>query len=203
MAIGMLSIKGFKSLRHLLKPQKGFTLIETIMVLAVLGIIMAIATPSFSKWKEKHQINGQAQKVYFDLMLARTSAVKNNNIVRVTFNTTSHTYTIHDDTNDDGIQDSGETVKSAALENDINFAYNTGIIDIDENTVTAPASFGGSQTVTFDSRGQASASGSVFLLHTNDIANTSNDRARSISVLQATGAVDYWTYDGSATPPWK
>ena len=198
----MISTKGFKNSGHLLKSREGFTLIETIMVLVVVGIIMAIGAPNFSKWKEKHEINGQAQKVYFDLMLARTSAVKNNNLVRVTFNTTSHTYTIHDDTNDDGTQDSGEAVKSVALENDINFAYNTGITDIDGNTISAPVSFGGSQVVTFDSRGQASASGSVFLLHTSDIGST-NDRARSISVLQATGAVDYWTYDGSITPTWK
>lgn len=197
----MISAKDFKNLGQLLKSREGFTLIETIMVLAVFGVIMAIATPNFSKWKEKHEINGQAQKVYFDLMLARTSAVKNNNIVRVAFNTTSHTYTIHNDTNEDGIQDSGEAVKSVALENDINFAYNTGN-DVDGNAIGAAVSFGGSTTVTFDSRGQSNASGSVFLLHTSDIGST-NDRARSISVLQATGAVDYWTYDGSVTPPWK
>lgn len=202
MATGMLSANGFKNSKHLLKSREGFTLIETIMVLAVMGIIMAIATPNFSRWKEKHEINGQAQKVYFDLMLARTNAVKNNNLVRVAFNTTSHTYTIHDDTNDDGTQDSGEAVKSVALENDINFAYNTGINDIDGNAVSAAVSFSGSQTVVFDSRGQSSASGSVFLLHTSDIAST-NDRARSISVLQATGAVDYWIYDGNITPTWK
>ena len=163
---------------------------------------MAMAAPNFSKWKEKHEINGQAQKVYFDLMLARTTAVKNNNIVRVAFNTTSHTYTIHNDTDGDGTQDTGEAVKSVALENDTNFAYNTGINDEDGNAVSAAVSFGGSTTVTFDSRGQSSASGSVFLLHTSDIGST-NDRARYISVLQATGAVDYWTYDGSVTPPWK
>jgi prepilin-type N-terminal cleavage/methylation domain-containing protein len=202
MATGMISTKGFKSWGRPLESREGFTLIETMMVLAVLGIIMAMAAPNFSKWKEKHEINGQAQKVYFDLMLARTTAVKNNNIVRVAFNTTSHTYTIHNDTDGDGTQDTGEAVKSVALENDINFAYNTGINDEDGNAVSAAVSFGGSTTVTFDSRGQSSASGSVFLLHTSDIGST-NDRARYISVLQATGAVDYWTYDGSVTPPWK
>jgi len=198
----MISTKGFKNWGHPLKSREGFTLIEILMTMIIMGILMSVAVPNFSKWKEKHEINGQAQKVYFDLMLARTSAVKNNNLVRVTFNTTSHTYTIHDDTNDDGTQDSGEAVKSVALENDINFAYNTGITDIDGNTISAPVSFGGSQVVTFDSRGQASASGSVFLLHTSDIGST-DDRARSISVLQATGAVDYWTYDGDVTPPWN
>lgn len=194
-----------KKLKRFLATQGGFTLAETVMVLAVMGILMVVAIPNFSKWKEKHEINGQAQKVYFDLMLARTSAVRNNNNVRVTFNTTSHTYTVHNDTDSDGAQDGGEAVKSGVLENNIKFAYNAGITDIDGNTVSAPVSFGGSQTVIFDSRGQSSASGSVFLLHASDIGST-NDRARCVSVLQATGAVDYWSYDGSLAapkPPWK
>lgn len=163
---------------------------------------MAVAIPNFSKWKEKHQINGQAQKVYFDLMLARNTAVKTNNNVLVTFNTTSHTYKVHDDTNGDGVEDSGESLKSVSLEENVEFAYNTGVKDTDGNTVSAAVSFGGSSVVTFDSRGQASASGHVFLLHASDIGETS-DRARCISVLQATGAVDYWSYDGSASPTWS
>ena len=198
----MLPVKTFNGWKRFLESQEGFTLVEMITVVAIMGIILAIAVPNFSKWKEKHQINGQAQKVYFDLVLARTVAVKNNNDVRVTFNLNANTYQVHDDTNGDGVEDSGEALKTITLEENVQFAYNTGITDIDGNTVTAAVSFGGSQTVTFDSRGQASASGSVFLLHENDINITSN-RARSISVLKATGAVDYWSYDATVTPPWK
>ena len=202
MATKMLPNTESKRLNRFLKPQTGFTLIEMLLAVVIMGILASVAVPSFSKWKEKHEINGQAQKVYFDLMLARTSAVKNNNLVHVAFNTTSNTYTIHDDTNSDGTQDAGEAVKSAALENNISFAYNTGINDIDGNTVNAAVSFGGATTVTFDSRGQADNSGSVFLLHPSDVGVT-NDRARCISVLQATGAVDYWLYDGTSSPTWK
>ncbi len=202
MAIEMLPVKTFNGWKRFLESQEGFTLVEMITVVAIMGIILAIAVPNFSKWKEKHQINGQAQKVYFDLMLARTVAVKNNNDVRVTFNLNANTYQVHDDTNGDGVEDSGEALKTINLEENVQFAYNTGIEDIDGNTVTAAVSFGGSQTVTFDSRGQASASGSVFMLHQSDIGTTSS-RARSISVLQATGAVDYWSYDASVSPPWK
>ena len=198
----MLPVKTFNGWKRFLESQEGFTLVEMITVVAIMGIILAIAVPNFSKWKEKHQINGQAQKVYFDLMLARTVAVKNNNDVRVTFNLNADTYQVHDDTNGDGLEDSGEALKTINLEENVQFAYNTGIPDIDGNTVTAAVSFSGSQTVIFDSRGQASASGSVFMLHANDIGTTS-DRARSISVLQATGAVDYWSYDASVSPPWK
>jgi len=198
----MLPVKTVKRWKRFLESQKGFTLIEMLTVVAIMGIILAMVAPNFSKWVEKHQINGQAQKVYFDLMLARTVAVKNNNDVRVVFDSNADTYKVHDDTNGDGVEDSGEALKTITLEENVQFAYNTGITDIDGNTVTAAVSFGGSQTVTFDSRGQASASGSVFLLHENDINITSN-RARSISVLKATGAVDYWSYDATVTPPWK
>ena len=204
MEIEMLPVKGFKGWKRFLESQEGFTLVEIITVVAIMGVVLAMAVPSFSKWKEKYQINGQVQKVYFDLMLARTVAVKNNNDVRVTFNTISQTYKIHDDTNGDGVEDTGESLKSVSLEENVQFAFNTGIPDIDGNPVGSAVSFGGdgSQTVTFDSRGQASASGSVFMLHQSDIDTTSN-RARSISVLQATGAVDYWSYDATVTPPWK
>jgi len=64
---------------------QGFTLLELLIVIAFVGIIMAIGIPNFSKWKEKYEINGQAQKVYFDMMLARSTSVKNNNNVSVTF----------------------------------------------------------------------------------------------------------------------
>ncbi|MBL4665257.1 MAG: GspH/FimT family protein [Nitrospinaceae bacterium] len=198
----MLLIRRLKGLKRFLESKKGFTLIEIIITMAIIGIVSAIAIPNFSKWKEKHEIDGQAQKVYFDLMLARTTAVKSNNNVRVTFNLVANTYKIHEDSNDNGVEDGGENLKNAVLENNVQFAYNVGISDTDGNTVTSAVSFGGAQVVVFDSRGQASSSGSVLLLHLNDIG-ISDGRARLISVLQATGGVDYWKYSAADNPPWK
>lgn len=198
----IITITEFYEWRRFLACKKGYSLIEIVTTLAIAGIVFAIAAPNFSKWQEKHQIDGQAQKVYFDLLLARTTAIKNNNNVIVTFNSTAETYIVHDDTDSNGAQGGDEAVKSVNLEENIQFAFNTGVTDTDGNTVTAPVSFSGSQTVTFDSKGQASASGSVFLLHANDVG-VNSDRARSLTVLQATGAVDYWSYDSSVSPPWS
>ena len=181
---------------------KGFTLLELLIVIAFVAIIMAIGIPNFSKWKEKYEINGQAKKVYFDMMLARSTSVKNDNNVSVTFNIDKNFYKVHDDTNSDGIEDHGESIKSVNLENNVEFGYVPGLRDIDGNMVTSPVFLESGNTVTFNRRGQASKGGSIFLIHKNDIG-VSNDRLRSINILRATGAVEYLKYDIKATPtPW-
>lgn len=181
---------------------KGFTLLELLIVISFVAIIMAIGIPNFSKWKEKYEINGQAQKVYFDIMLARSTSVKNNNNVSVTFDASKNFYKVHDDTNNDSVEDHGESIKSVNLENNVEFGYVPGLRDIDGNMVTSPIFLESGNTVTFNSRGQASKGGSIFLIHKKDI-RVSNDRLRSINILKATGAVDYLKYDIKATPtPW-
>jgi len=181
---------------------KGFTLLELLIVISFVAIIMAIGIPNFSKWKEKYEINGQAKKVYFDMMLARSTSVKNNNNVSVTFDVSKNLYKVHDDTNSDSIEDHGESIKSVNLENNVEFGYVLGLRDIDGNMVTSPVFLESGNTVTFNRRGQTSKGGSIFLIHKNDIG-VSNDRLRSINILRATGAVEYLKYDIKATPtPW-
>ena len=136
------------------------------------------------------------------MMLARSTSVKNDNNVLVTFNIDKNFYKIHDDTNSDGIEDHGESIKSVNLENNVEFGYVPGLRDIAGNIVTSPVFLESGNTVTFNSRGRASKGGSIFLIHKNDIG-VSNDRVRSINILKAAGTVEYLKYDSKAAPtPW-
>lgn len=65
--------------------KNGFTIIELMVTLAVLAIIFAIAAPSFSGLTERRKLNGAAEKLFTDLLFAKTEAIKRNTSIRVSF----------------------------------------------------------------------------------------------------------------------
>jgi len=60
------------------RSSAGFTLVELVITIAVVGILAAIATPSFSGMIANNKARGVAADLYFDLARARSEAVKRN-----------------------------------------------------------------------------------------------------------------------------
>lgn len=55
--------------------KRGFTLIEVIIVIALLGILMAMATPSLVAWRENAQNKEVAREILAGMRQARSLAV--------------------------------------------------------------------------------------------------------------------------------
>ena len=63
----------------------GFTLVEMVIVLAMIGILVAIAFPSFREWQRNAQVNSAAREMYGYFQRARGEAVRNNAPVAIQF----------------------------------------------------------------------------------------------------------------------
>ena len=86
---------------------KGFTLIELMIVIALLGIMAGVMAPSFLEWRDRSKVQGDAGNLRAAFETAKLRAIKHNTNVVVTFpDTTSFQAFI--DTNNNGAQDAGE-----------------------------------------------------------------------------------------------
>lgn len=62
----------------------GFTLTELMVVVAIAGILAAIAIPSFKSLTQSQQVRSASIDLYSNLVLARSEAIKRNSDVTIT-----------------------------------------------------------------------------------------------------------------------
>lgn len=118
-----------------------------MVVIAILGIISAIAIPNMVGWRESRALRGAVNNLASDLQLARMTAIRDADTVAVLFNTgSSSSYTMFVDSN-------GNWTKDATEKSLRNIPMSAGI-ELKSTTFT-------NNRVNFDTKGLPQSSGTV------------------------------------------
>jgi len=92
---------------------KGFTLMELMVVVGILAILVSMAVPEFKRWNASQRLSASVRRIHSALQLARLEAIKEGRNVVVVFSEgtgLSGTYSAFVDDDGDRALDTGETV---------------------------------------------------------------------------------------------
>ena len=105
--------------------EKGFTVTELLVTVAVLGIMSSISIPFFSTWLPNYRLSSSVRQIYDHMGAAKLNAVKTKTVAVIEFSITNDTYTVFLDTSGNWALDSSESVLSqGTLEDGIDI-YNS------------------------------------------------------------------------------
>jgi prepilin-type N-terminal cleavage/methylation domain-containing protein len=135
------------------RARAGFTLIELVVILAIVGILVAIAASSMSGWSDNQRLSSSARTISAAFSHARGEAIRTGNIHLVFVQTDANGTALATDAAvlNDGLAgtagqncgiDAGESLETFDLDPGISFGVTVATAKV--STDTGPGALGGS-----------------------------------------------------------
>jgi len=155
---------------------KGFTFLEVVIVIAITGILTALAVPGMTAFTDRLRIETAARTISTDLREAKMKSVLDRSDYTVLFDPGNNLYELRE--------------RQANLPHGVRFGFSTGVLGPPGNPTSTPDKDG----ITFTSNKAAFYSGGSNSMGTIYITNNYNvTMAISIAV---TGRIKIWKWDG-------
>lgn len=157
---------------------EGFTFLEVIVVMAVIGILSAVAIPGLSAFTDRMRIETVARTLSTDLREVKMKSLLDRSDYTIRFDPGSSLYELPE--------------RQANLPHGVRFGFGPGVLGPPGNPTSTPDNDG----VTFTSNRATFYSGGSNSMGTLYITNN-NDVNMAISITM-TGRVKIWKWDGAA-----
>jgi prepilin-type N-terminal cleavage/methylation domain-containing protein len=131
--------------RHFRSTGSGFSLIELVLVLAIAGVLFAIAAPRYGQSVDRYRAEIAARRIAADLLLAKTRARTASHSQSISFNSATGTYTLPGESDADHPSET----------------YSVNLTKAPYRASLAAVSFGGTAVLTFNGYGVPNFAGSI------------------------------------------
>lgn len=158
----------------------------------IMGILTSMVTPLFSpgRWRA----DGAVQELALGLNAAQRLAVLRQHDMVVRFLLSERTVRIHQDENNNGVEDTGEDTRIVELPETVGFGVGTvPALPAGAPPVSFPIR-DGNPTLIFHRNGSANASGAVYLRPMEGSLSGVAESVRAITIERATGEVRCHSY---------
>jgi prepilin-type N-terminal cleavage/methylation domain-containing protein len=128
-------------------PRRAFTLVEAVLVTAIIGILASIALPHYAGFVAREQVQAAARRIVTDLTLAQRQARITSASQTVVFDPVAGTYTLAN------LKDPDRH----------NLTYLVSLKDEPYRAGIVSASFGGDATIIYDGYGAPDSNGTIVI----------------------------------------
>ncbi len=194
------------------KHKKGFSLIEIMIAIFIMGLLIAMVAPNFGRYNKNRQLESAARRIIADMRMMRHIAIGQHHRVKIVFNEANSSYVVYVDLDDDGLYETSEIDRTIDIHDyypTVSFSRSSAVpanfepVPVEDlNAVSfgaPPENWTGFTFVGSALRsetGSGSQSGCIFLMLTESMGTNSTQQI-AVGVF-GSGTVKAYRFTGSA-----